>query len=33
MMKSDVSNGFYHIGLRTADALKIGFIFPVDGGN
>ena len=32
MLKADVSNGFYWIGLRPADAPKLGLIFPVDGG-
>ena len=28
LLKADVSNGFYHIGLRPEDAPKLGLIFP-----
>ena len=31
MLKADVSNGFYCIGLRPADTPKIGLIFSMDG--
>ena len=32
MLNADVSNGFYQINLRPADAPKLGVIFPVDDG-
>ena len=28
LLKADVSNGFYRIGLRLEDAPKLGLIFP-----
>ena len=28
MLKVDVSDGFYHIGIRPEDAPKLGLIFP-----
>ena len=28
MLKADVSNGFYRIGLRPEDAPKLGLVFP-----
>ena len=28
MLKADVSNGFYHLGLRPEDAPELGLIFP-----
>ena len=32
MLKSDVYDGFYRIGLRPTDAPKIGLIFPLNDG-
>ena len=32
MLKDDVSNGFYRIFLRPANAPKLGLVFPVDDG-
>ena len=29
MLKADVSDGFYRIGLRPEDAPKLGLIFPI----
>ena len=28
MLKAEVSDGFYHLGIRPEDAPKIGLIFP-----
>ena len=32
MIKADVSNGFYWIGLRPSDAAKLGLVFPSEAG-
>ena len=32
MLKADVSDGFYRISLRPANAPKLGFIFPIYDG-
>ena len=32
MIKSDVSNGFYRIGLRPSDAAKLCLVFPSEAG-
>ena len=33
MIKADVSNGFYRIGLRPSDAAKLGLVFPSEAGD
>ena len=33
MIKSDVSDGFYRIGLRPSDAAKLGLVFPSEAGD
>ena len=33
MIKADVSDGFYRIGLRPSDAAKLGLVFPSEAGN
>ena len=33
MLKTDVSNGFYQISLRPANAVKLGLIFPLYDGD
>ena len=32
MIKADVSDGFYRIGLRPSDAAKLGLVFPSEAG-
>ena len=32
MIKADVSNGFYRIGLHPSDAAKLGLVFPSEAG-
>ena len=32
MIKADVSDGFYWIGLRPSDAAKLGLVFPSEAG-
>ena len=33
MIKSNVSDGFYRIGLRPSDAAKLGLVFPCEDGD
>ena len=32
MIKANVSNGFYWVGLRQSDATKLGLVFPSEEG-
>ena len=32
MIKADVSDGFYRIGLRPSDNEKLGLVFPIEAG-
>ena len=32
MIKANVSDGFYRVGLRPSDAAKLGLVFPSEAG-